>query len=84
MNTNPETEAWSKVTRVRDILIEKLLDDPRVSLIDIGYDPADRADSKQVVVRVHFSQESDLQAVELPTEIDGVNIHKMVGDYKLE
>lgn len=82
--SSSEDESWGKASKVRDKLVEELIHDPRVSLIDIGYDPAEIAHSKQIAVRVHFRRESDKEASRLPSEIDGIKIMKLVGDYSLE
>jgi hypothetical protein len=83
------SEFWNKARRARDKLADQFLDQPDVSLIDIGYAPAAQAESsEEIVLRIHVRQ-SWLKAkpeerIAFPEELDGIRIFVMPGDYLLE
>ena len=83
------SEFWNRARRARDKLVDQFLNHPDVSLIDIGYAPAEQAEgTEEVVLRIHV-RENWLKAkpgerVAFPEEIDGIPIIVMPGDYRLE
>jgi hypothetical protein len=79
--TDPETLLHTR--RVRDALSLRLLQNPDVSLVDIGLDPLGKL-PQQVVVRVHIRSSAALENLEIPEEVDGVVVRVVVADYRLE
>jgi len=82
--SNEDKNFLERALRVRDQLAERLLDQPEVSLIDIGRDPQDHGDSPQLVVRVHIRQAEYANNLAIPEEMDGIPIRVIVGDYRLQ
>ncbi len=87
-----------RVRRARDQLAAQLLNQPGVSLVDIGYDPEahnpepqaqDQASQEHrsppaVVVRVHLRHTAAAEDLAIPAEIDGIPVRVLSGDYRLE
>lgn len=69
--------------RVRDALSLRLLQNPDVSLVDIGLDPSAEL-PQQVVVRVHIRRAAAVENLDIPEEVDGVAVRVVVADYRLE
>jgi hypothetical protein len=67
----------------RDKLASLLLDDPEVSLIDIGLD-TEPAGGRQVVLRVHLRHLPGQSAISIPAEVDGFPVRVLRGDYRIE
>jgi hypothetical protein len=80
----PDPEFLARANRARDKLVDQILDHPEVSLIDIGYDLENPGTPKRIVLRVHLRQAAAKQTLGLPEEIDGIPVHVMTGDYRLE
>lgn len=80
--TDNQTEAIERARRVRDLVAERMLQRPEVSLVDIGYDPEGASTPQRPVVRVHVRRR-DIE-LDLPDEIDGVPVRVMTGNYRLE
>ena len=83
------SEFWNRVYHARDKLADQYLDDPDVSLIDIGYAPAEEDESsEEIVLRIHVRQNwlkaKPGERAAFPEEIDGIPIIVMPGDYRLE
>ncbi len=85
MSQTPPTgpEALFLPRKVRDALSLRLLDDPDVSLVDIGLDPQGQI-LDQVVVRVHIRRPAARERLAIPQEVDGVAVRVVVADYRLE
>jgi hypothetical protein len=67
------------VERARDELAAQVLGHPQVSMVDIGLDE----DGESPLLRVHVRGEpSDFGG--LPTEIDGIPVQVVAGDYRPE
>lgn len=80
MNT-PDAAWWARAVKVRDRLVDQVLDDPDVSMIDIGVNPHDQAGT--LAVRVHLRR-GDGSRLYLPSAIDGIPICTVHGDYVLQ
>jgi hypothetical protein len=72
-------EAWARAERARDELAALVLDRPQVSMVDIGM----QADGETPLLRVHVRGEP-AGLVELPAEIDGIQVQVVAGDYRPE
>jgi hypothetical protein len=70
-------QAWTDARLARDRLVSQLLNDPDVSLVDIGQEDG------QLVLRVHVRSGPDPRK-EIPVEIDGIPVRVVRGDYKPE
>lgn len=79
-----DPQMLEKARRARDVVARQLLSHPDVSLIDIGYDPESTGSPRRLAVRVHVRRMLDLEALEIPSEIDGIPVCIMAGDYHLE
>jgi hypothetical protein len=83
------SEFWNRARRVRDKLVEQFIDHPDVSLIDIGYAPAEQGEhTEEVVLRIHV-REHWLKAkpedrAAFPEQVDGIPVIVMPGDYRPE
>ena len=85
---NPEI--MMRARRARDWLVSHFIDSPDVVLIDIGFpSDADVGNKKdEIVVRIHVRQHWFTSAPEerlnFPTEIEGVRVIVVPGDYHLD
>jgi hypothetical protein len=85
---NPEF--WDRARRARDKLVDRFLNQPDVSLIDIGYAPTEQGESSEetVLLRIHVRQNwlkaKPEERIGFPEEIDGIPIIVIPGDYRLE
>jgi hypothetical protein len=52
-------------------------------MIDMGFD-RHPSGGDQIVLRVHVRRSSAAETLQLPTEIDGIPIRIMAGDYRPE
>lgn len=87
--SSKNSEFWNRARRARDKLVDKFLDHPDVSLIDIGYGPAEQGESsEEIVLRIHVRQNwlkaKPGERTAFPEEMDGISIIVMPGDYRLE
>ncbi len=85
--TNPEF--WNRARRARDKLLGQFLDHPDVSLIDIGYAPADQGEgTEEVVLRIRVRERwieaKPEERIAFPEQVDGIPVVVMSGDYRLE
>ncbi len=78
-----EESEWEKARRALIKLEHQFLSHPAVSMMDIGYDPGEEA-SQRLVLRVHLRQPLVGLALDLPSEIDGIPVRLIRGDYHLE
>lgn len=62
------------------------LDDPDVTLVDIGLAPggSGHEDAQELVLRVHLRRVSPEDAGRFPTEIDGYRVIVVPGDYQVD
>ena len=81
----PDAEAWARARGARAKLEQAILDDPAVSLIDIGFSSEKNAgpEGRELVLRVHL-RSSGPGAPNLPGSVDGVRVEVAPGDYRLE
>jgi hypothetical protein len=81
----PSPERMRKALR---LLHGRLGDDPAVTLVDTGLDPSSPIAAANQVLRVHVSTPDAIdrlrRAGRLPSEIGGVSVIAVVGDYRLE
>jgi hypothetical protein len=77
-------ELLKEAEKARDKLASLLLNDPEVSLVDIGLDRDASGGMPGVVVRVHLRKPSSRPAIEVPNEVDGVPIRIIIADYSVE
>ena len=61
-------------------LVEIALNLAPVQLVDIGRDEM----SGEPVLRVHLRPGTDIDALGLPSEVDGVAVQLLAGDYRLQ
>lgn len=69
-----------------DKLARQYLHHPSVSLIDMGFDPVqgDVGQTPEVVLRLHVRPGSDVNAMQFPSQIDGIPVRIITADYHLE
>jgi hypothetical protein len=81
-----DAEAWARARAAKARLEQAILDDPAVSLIDIGLSsPTGAGDEPQeLVIQVHLRGVSRGPARDLPASVDGVRVVVVPGDYQLE
>lgn len=75
---------WRRAQRAAARLERAALDDPDVTLVDIGLAPGGSGndDAQELVLRVHLRRVSSEDAGRFPTEIDGYRVVVMPGDYR--
>ena len=81
-----DAEILRRARRARDELVDRYLDHPDVSLIDVGYAPEPReGDAEQVVLRVHVRKRwmnaRPDERVTFPEQVDGIPVVVMFGEY---
>jgi hypothetical protein len=69
--------------RALEQLSARYLDHPDVSLIDIGTIPGEQP-GDEIVLRVHLRRAPSKAMLTLPAEIDGIPVHVIEADYRLE
>ncbi len=70
---------WARARRAHDQLVAQVLNNPTVSMVDIGQDPDDTGGPP--VLRVHVRQ-GGVPGVAVPLEMDGIPIRVIEGDYR--
>ena len=84
------SEIMKKARLVRDKLVEKFINDPDVTLIDIGFPPNSDAGKKndEIVIRIHMREHwfalRPEERPNIPDEIDGIRVVVTRGDYHLD
>lgn len=82
--TGLDPQLLEQARRARDVIADQLLAHPDVSLIDIGYDPESTSSPPGLAVRVFVRQPVSLQALGIPTEVDGIPVRVLAGEFHLE
>ena len=77
------TEELDRARQALERLVQLLVDQPAVSLIDLGLDP-ESPQGKGLALRVHLRQPSAKKDLPIPTEIDGIPVRVLTGDYRIE
>lgn len=77
----PSQAWWEKARRARDRLVAQVMSHPGVRIVDIGIDPQGK--SSTPVLRVHVRQ-AHMDTIKLPSQIDGIPVHVIQGDYTPE
>ncbi len=80
-------DATLAAKKARDKVAAQLLQDPRVSLIDIGWEAAQAAgpgQQRRLAVRVHLKSEEAKKQVAIPEQVDGIPVRVIVANYQLE
>jgi hypothetical protein len=82
---NPEM--MMKARRVRDWLVSQFINNPDVTLIDIGIPPDTDVENKkdEIVIRIHvhehwFNSRPE-ERLDFPKEIEGIRVVVVPGDY---
>jgi hypothetical protein len=78
-----EEELWERARLALIKLEKQILNHPAVTLIDIGDDPEEEG-SKRLVLRVHVRQSPAGRSLDLPSDIDGIPVRVIRGEYRLE
>jgi hypothetical protein len=81
--SQPDPERLQRARQALDILVQTYIHHPDVSMIDMGFD-RHPSGGDQIVLRVHVRRSSAAETLQLPTEIDGIPIRIMAGDYRPE
>lgn len=80
-----DTEIMRRARRARDKLVDKYVDHPDVTLIDIGYAPERRQDAEQVVLRIHVRRRwmdaKPEERLTFPEQVDDIPVVVTVGEY---
>jgi len=77
-HNTPDEAWWARARRARDGLVARFLDEPDVSMIDIGLDT--QGVSLTPVLRIHIRREGAAPP-DMPTEVDGITVRVTTGDY---
>jgi hypothetical protein len=83
--TQQPAEWWARARRARDRLIAQLGAHPAVVMVDIGLlgsTGVGQAGAPAVGVRVHVR--GDTLDLVVPTQVDGIPVEVIAGDYRLE
>lgn len=85
MSAFTDPDFMTRAYRARDELVEQFIAHPDVTMIDIGYASQDSDVVGNAVVRIHVSKhwlQSDPQKrVAFPTQVEGVAVIVIPGDY---
>ena len=72
------SEFWEKAVDARQELVAQYAADPNVTLIDIGYPPADCQAAEEIVLRVHVTEDwcatSSDNSAAVQTEVAGIPV----------
>jgi hypothetical protein len=83
-----ESEFLTRARRAQEQLVNQFINHPDVSLIDIGYAPGESQTDQDIVLRIHvrdrWMQASPEERVSFPSEIDGIPVVVIPGDYQLQ
>lgn len=83
-----DTAFWSRAQRARDRLERQYIDNPDVSLIDIGYAPEPAVGAREIAIRIHvrarWLQASPQDRVKFPEIVDGIPVVVIPGAYTPE
>jgi hypothetical protein len=81
-----ETETWERARKARDKLASRLMANPQVGQVAIGYDPnsADPVNAASIVIRIEVKSLEALKTLNLPEEIDGFPVRVEVVGYRPE
>ena len=82
------SECWEKVRRAKQKLVDRFLDHPDVSLIDIGYAPEPDNKTDEMVLRIHLRESHKkivpAEGCDFPELVDGFHVIVIPGDYRLD
>jgi len=81
-----ETATMERARKARDKLVSRLMANPQVGQVAIGYDPnsGDPVNAASIVLRVEVKSLEALKTLNLPEEIDGFPIRTEVVGYRPE
>lgn len=83
-----DPEFWINARRAQNELSEQFLHHPDVSLIDIGEPPESSWLRGTIVLRIHvrdrWMQASPEERLAFPTEVNGIPVVVMPGEYQIE
>ncbi len=86
--THDDPGMGNAIIRAQEKLVTRFGNHPDVSLIDIGYDPGSDAFPYNVVLRIHVRWRWIVappeERVAFPTEVDGIPVIVIPGDYRPE
>ncbi|MCG8351871.1 MAG: hypothetical protein MI924_29245 [Chloroflexales bacterium] len=86
--TAADAEFWTRAQQAQDKLSILFLEHPDVSLIDIGYALEQGKMTDRIVLRIHvhkrWVQTPPAERVAFPSQIDGIPVVVMAGNYQLE
>jgi len=85
----PDNRSYlSKVYRAQDILVNNFLDLEEVNLIDIGHPIKSNKMEKQIVLRIHVSENwinaKPEERIAFPEQVEGIPVIIMFGEYEIE
>jgi hypothetical protein len=76
----PDQAWWARARAARDRLEASIMHDANVRMISIGLDPEQQSDLPVLLVHVRDSGAAPV----VPTEMDGIPVRVIYGDYQLE
>jgi hypothetical protein len=79
-----KTPAWDKIRAAHEQLVAQFLHHPDVSLIDIGYESENQAQSQPIALLIHVRRPEATQTLGAPDNINGIPVRIMVEDFRLE
>lgn len=81
-----DTATWERARKARDKLASRVISNPGVVQVAIGYDAnsGDPVDAASIVIRVEVKSLEALKALNLPEEIDGFPVRMEVVGYRPE
>jgi hypothetical protein len=84
--SSKDSETWERARKARDKLAGRLMANPEVSQVAIGYDPnsGKSAVATSIVLRVEVRSQRAVKALNLPDEIDGFPVRVEVVGYRPE
>lgn len=83
-----EFDFLTRAQQAQEKLVNQFIQHPDVSLIDIGYAPESKQTEEDVVLRIHvrdrWMQANPKERTKFPSEIDGLPVVVIPGDYQLQ
>lgn len=76
----PNQAWWARARAARDRLEASIMHDANVRMISIGLDPEHQSNLPVLLVHVRASDAAPI----VPTEMDGIPVRVIYGDYQLE
>ncbi len=77
-----------ELTRALEKLIAQVMNDPDVTMIDVGYEPGKELIAENIALRIHVRQRwmdaRQEDRTTFPDQVDGIRVIIIPGEYRME